>query len=185
MVGPSQDQIDDILFAARSGDVQAVEQFFKDHGVESFITVKNEFSQSTPLHMAAANGHLEVVQLILKYTNGAKDVVNAQNDYGNTALHWAALGDNLDVVKALCDANADPFIKNSAGHDAFYEAEVNAPELEDAEEGAESQQAEQQPQTAIDYLLQRYNVEPADDGADEVAALSVKDDESKASSSSN
>lgn len=52
-------------------------------------------------------------------------ILNMQNKAGNTALHWAALNGHLDCVKVLVDAGADPTIKNNAGHDAVYEAELN------------------------------------------------------------
>lgn len=52
-------------------------------------------------------------------------LINQQNSAGNTALHWAALNGHLDCVKVLLDAGADPTIKNKAGHDAVYEAEIN------------------------------------------------------------
>jgi hypothetical protein len=175
MTGLSQDQIDDVLFAARAGELEGLEQFFNDVDLESLKSVRDEYTGSTPLHMAAANGHTEVVEFILKHTGNDKKIVNAQNESGNTALHWAALNGHLDVVKVLCDAQGDPFIKNAAGHDVFYEAEINAPELDISDEGEQDQH--EHIDTVIDYLLERYNVEPEDDGSDEVAALSVKPDE--------
>ena len=50
--------------------------------------------------------------------------LNAQNAWGNTPLHWAALNGHLEAVKALVVAGAIMSIKNKAGHDAAYEAEM-------------------------------------------------------------
>lgn len=50
--------------------------------------------------------------------------LNAQNAWGNTPLHWAALNGHLEAVKALVVAGAAIGIKNKAGHDAAYEAEI-------------------------------------------------------------
>lgn len=55
----------------------------------------------------------------------ASGLINAANDAGNTALHWAALNGHLECVKLLVQAGADVTIINKAGHDAVYEAEIN------------------------------------------------------------
>lgn len=52
-------------------------------------------------------------------------ILNAQNQSGNTALHWAALNGHLESVKILLEYGADPTITNQKGHDAVYEAELN------------------------------------------------------------
>lgn len=51
--------------------------------------------------------------------------INLPNKSGNTPLHWAALNGHLDAVKILIGAGAIPAIRNTAGHDAVYEAERN------------------------------------------------------------
>lgn len=72
-------------------------------------------------------------------------LVNAKNESGNTPLHWAALNGQLEVVKLLCEAGAEPLMKNEAGHDSYYEAQAN--EQEDI----------------VDYLLEKYDIVPEDD----------------------
>ena len=52
-------------------------------------------------------------------------IINAQNEAGNTALHWAALNGHLEAVKVLLENGGDPTITNARGHDAVYEAELN------------------------------------------------------------
>ncbi|ANB12888.1 Yar1p [Sugiyamaella lignohabitans] len=141
------EQIDDLIFDTRAGELEVVQEFLNTHSGEQLLQVKDEYSLATPLHMASGNGHIEIVKLLLAKLSGDELVkfVKAENDSGNTALHWASLNGHLEVVKLLCDAGSDPFSKNKAGHDSFYEAEVNEQE------------------TVIDYLLERYSVEPEDD----------------------
>jgi ankyrin repeat protein len=68
-----------------------------------------------PIHIAAQNGHLQIVQwLITKKCN-----VDAQNSKGATALHMAVAYDMYFVVEALLAGKADPTIKNEAGNEAI------------------------------------------------------------------
>eukprot|EP00746_Dinoflagellata_sp_MGD_P008040 gnl/MRDRNA2_/MRDRNA2_116027_c0_seq1.p1 gnl/MRDRNA2_/MRDRNA2_116027_c0~~gnl/MRDRNA2_/MRDRNA2_116027_c0_seq1.p1 ORF type:complete len:246 (+),score=60.97 gnl/MRDRNA2_/MRDRNA2_116027_c0_seq1:96-833(+) len=68
-----------------------------------------------PIHIAAQNGHLEIVQwLITKNCN-----VDAQNSTGATALHMAVAYDSYFVVEALLAGNANPTIKNEAGNESI------------------------------------------------------------------
>ncbi|MFN9902285.1 MAG: ankyrin repeat domain-containing protein, partial [bacterium] len=58
----------------------------------------------TALHMASANGFLDIVKLLLQQQgqNGAAVInVNVQNESGNTALHYASLNGKKDVVQGL------------------------------------------------------------------------------------
>lgn len=40
-------------------------------------------------------------------------------------MHWACLNGHLKIVEKLCDAGADPFLNNSMGQDALFQAENN------------------------------------------------------------
>lgn len=53
-------------------------------------------------------------------------ILNIQNRSGNTALHWAALNGHLEAVKILVASGANPSVRNKAGFDAVYEAEINS-----------------------------------------------------------
>ena len=161
----TEDQIDDVMFDARGGELENIEKFFKaqDKPLEALKEVKDQYTESTPLHYAAANGHIDVVKYLLGLVgedSGAQTaLVSAQNDSGNTALHWAALNGNLDIVKLLCEAKADPFIKNQSGQDVLYAAENF-----DKEE-------------VIDYLLENYDYAPKED--DENIKIRYEDDETE------
>jgi len=51
----------------------------------------------TALHWAASSGDTEIVQLLLS----ARCNINATSTDGNTPLHSAALGNNVEIMQAL------------------------------------------------------------------------------------
>ena len=61
--------------------------------------------------VASQNGHLEIVELLLKK---CAEVNKAMNE-GNTSIHYASCHHHLDVVNALLDAKANFFLKNNKG----------------------------------------------------------------------
>ncbi|XP_064939200.1 uncharacterized protein LOC135650192 isoform X2 [Musa acuminata AAA Group] len=69
----------------------------------------------TALHMAAANGHLEIVEYLIQ--NGAdasmKQDLNALNSEKNSPLHWACLNGHIEVVKLLIQGGASVSLLNS------------------------------------------------------------------------
>lgn len=71
----------------------------------------------TPLHLAASEGNVELVNLLLK--SGA--LVDAQDDLqGNTALHKAAWKGFSQTVKILMKHKANVCIKNKGGFSALH-----------------------------------------------------------------
>ncbi|KAL3230820.1 Ankyrin repeat-containing protein YAR1 [Nakaseomyces bracarensis] len=139
-----------VIADARAGDLESLQEIFTTLIHPKMLkTCVDEDSGSTALHMAAANGHLEVVKYIWESVkenysaDETKEYVNKQNGTGNTALHWATLNGKLDVVEYLCDeCDADPFMKNEFGHDSIFEAENNGRE------------------EVENYFLKKYDVEP-------------------------
>ena len=57
----------------------------------------------TPLHLAAVNGHKEIVELLI--AKGAD--VNAKDKFGDTPLHDAAMRDQKEVAELLIANGAD------------------------------------------------------------------------------
>ena len=68
------------------------------------------------LHIAAQNGHFDLVKLLL--SRGAD--VNAMNNGGQTALHMAVSYDIDDVRDFLLSKGADDTIKNEEGFEARH-----------------------------------------------------------------
>jgi len=135
----SEDEIDDLLYFARTGDKSEFdtlkEELCKREKVDVVELVRNARdteSGNGVLHMAAANGHHAILLDVCKALSGSSpqnptmlSILNSQNAAGNTALHWAALNGHLEAVKVLLDEGSDPTITNHKGHDAVYEAELN------------------------------------------------------------
>lgn len=88
--------------------------------VRSMLTSKraanciDEGNGNYPIHIAAQNGHLDYVNLLIE--KGAD--VDAKNGKGNTALHMALSYDYYDCVQALIAAGANVNFLNDAGHPA-------------------------------------------------------------------
>lgn len=117
-----------LLLAASKGDVVKIYSLLK-YGVDVntrkdvtahfaealgnvFTYTENAYTPSyslTPLHFAALNGHVNVVELLIR--NGAD--VNAKDDSGLTPLHLASGGGYEEIVKLLSNSRADVNAKDS------------------------------------------------------------------------
>ena len=73
--------------------------------------VQESWSGATPLHMAARDGHQEVVQLLIE----AGSELNKATKFGATPILVAAQNGHKGVVQELIKANADVNIKNNEG----------------------------------------------------------------------
>lgn len=142
----AQEEYDIIIEDARYGDLETLQEIFSEIDANAvLLKIRESETLNTPLHMASANGHLEVVKYLLSLlpSDKAKELVSVENFEGNTTLHWASLNGHLPIVELLCDEyEADAFKKNKFGHDAIYEAENNGKEEVET------------------YFLKRFDVEP-------------------------
>lgn len=73
----------------------------------------------TPLHYAATNGHLEVIDLLLQH----HAYIDTTSPNGTTPLMMAAHYGTPQAVKLLLEAGADPDLKNDQGLSAVAFAE--------------------------------------------------------------
>ncbi|KAK6833321.1 hypothetical protein PG987_008015 [Apiospora arundinis] len=115
------DEIDDLIYLARSGEDAELTVLLKELAEREKVTIADvldaakDESGATCLHMAAANGHSKTVTHILSYLPTAPtpaapvqeessskeqptSYINVANKFGNTALHWACLGNHLDTI---------------------------------------------------------------------------------------
>ncbi|CAH6718917.1 ankyrin repeat-containing protein Yar1p [[Candida] jaroonii] len=131
MITLTQEEMDAINYDAREGDVENLKEIFTEISPKLLLEIKDDNTLSTPIHMAAGNGHVETLEYLLSILDKkeAEELVNRKNESGNTALHWAAFNGHLPVIELLVEKfNADIFLKNENGHDAMFEAENNGKE---------------------------------------------------------
>ena len=102
-----------MVYSARCGEVADVQEMIEVTGPPVDLNYRDStMCMNTALHMASANGHTEIVKLLLKQTGILSDLAN---DTGNTALHYAALNGKIDVVELLIAHKASANIKNEFG----------------------------------------------------------------------
>ncbi|KAK8017316.1 Ankyrin repeat-containing domain protein [Apiospora rasikravindrae] len=133
------DEIDDLIYLSRAGEDAELTVLLKELADREKVTIADvldaakDESGATCLHMAAANGHSKTVTHILSYLPTAStpapaqpsseesassspqqpaSYINVANQFGNTALHWACLGNHLDTVKLLLSRGASPALAN-------------------------------------------------------------------------
>ena len=81
------------------------------YGVDPDINLVNRYGD-TALIIASFYGFHDIIKLLLD----RPDIkLNIQNNEGYTALHYAVSMENIDIIKSLIKAGANPDIKNNDG----------------------------------------------------------------------
>ena len=101
--------------AAENGNIEAVKQHLAA-GTDVNIKEDNEIGL-TPLHYATAEGHKEIVELLITKTN-----VNIKNNFDFTPLHMAASQGHKEIAELLIDKSANVNAKSSFGSTPLHGA---------------------------------------------------------------
>jgi hypothetical protein len=107
----------ELLFAAKKGDLAKARKALAD-GADVNIAGKDGLR---PLHIAAINGHMEIMVLLLDH--GAK--VDARDEGGMTPLHAAAFEGRREVAALLLKRGADPNPVDAQGYTPLQYARAN------------------------------------------------------------
>ena len=99
------------LECARFGELTELKEAMKD-APKDFNVNLEDFGGNTALHLASANGFIEVVKYLV---NELHCDVNAKNKSLSTPLSWAAFNGQKKVVEFLLEKGADFDIKNKNG----------------------------------------------------------------------
>ena len=105
------------LESCRYGEVDIIRILLRRF--PSIVDHTNPDTGNTGLHMAAANGHVHVAQVLLNFGHGFK-----KNLSGNTPLHFAALNSQADMVQLLTTQKfheIDVLEQNAFGRSALTE----------------------------------------------------------------
>ena len=101
---------------ARNGLTTSVKRLLSIRNIN--VNVKDDWRGSTPLHLAAYNGHIEIARLLLQ--NGAE--VNAKSNYGRTPLHCSAYRGHVDILHLLVENGADLEEQDNDGYRPLHRA---------------------------------------------------------------
>lgn len=150
----------DIFEASVLGKVDRIQEILKSNPARVSEHAPDGF---TPVALAAFFGQLNAVKALI--AAGANVNAAAKNPLKVQALHAAVAGRNLEIVKAVLDAGADPNAQQQAGFRPMHEAGTNAnrklAELLLAH-GADPSLPNDEGKSAIDFARDKGHAEFAD-----------------------
>jgi len=97
--GPSM--VNALISAAASGDLKTLQELLT---LPSVDVNEGDYDKRTALHLAAGEGHVEIIKLLIKYNAD----VNVEDRFGNRPLDDAQRGKKSDVIELLRRHNALP-----------------------------------------------------------------------------
>ena len=103
---------------SRGKSIENILMYLRKHNEEQVLRSVDQKSKRSPLHIAAKNGYMHLIDLFL---NKRADV-EARDKLLKTPLHYACENGHALVVKKLMENGADPFEKDNCGRTALHYA---------------------------------------------------------------
>lgn len=104
----------ELHLAVKKGDLERVKEILSGFDdPQSLVSEENDMGE-TPLYVAAEQGHLEVLQELLK--SARQDTVVKKNQSGLDAFHTAAKQGHLGIVKELLKYQPDLYKTNDLAY---------------------------------------------------------------------
>ena len=120
---PSRPNGTPLHYAAFYGLLSIVKYLIDEHLQD--VRLRGFDDESTPLHVASSQGHVEVARTLLRHGADA----TAQDKYGWTPLHKASEGGHAEVVLLLLEYGPDATAQDNLGLMPFAEDLTVAPVL--------------------------------------------------------
>lgn len=98
---------------AQAGDLSGLNRKLQEF--PNLVNERNPVMSQTPLHVAAASNHADLVKFLLEWRGSERVEIEATNMYGETALHLASKNGCAEVVKLLLLHKANVEAKASNG----------------------------------------------------------------------
>lgn len=104
-----------LFYAARKGEFEIVTTLLKFGANQKRY---GAYNQTTCLHVAAENGHVEVVRALLENAGTDMEIIDAETDYGSTPLLNAFKRGNPhpEIIRLLLAAGAEINIEDEGFH---------------------------------------------------------------------
>ncbi|WP_433960920.1 ankyrin repeat domain-containing protein [Brachyspira pilosicoli] len=110
--GITQDERN-FLHACRYGQMYVIEELIDKVN----INVQDEEDGFTPLMNAVTEGEIEVVKILLEHN---ADVIKIKDNKGRNAFFWAAVLDELEILKLFEKYNPDFNVSDNYGSNVFF-----------------------------------------------------------------
>lgn len=113
------EDVDQLFDASKLGRTDEVRSILSSGMVDVDTGGQSAYLVRAPLHLAAMNGHADVVKVLLGF--GADPNINDFWGRGTPLVYAAAVG-HKTVVQVLLDSGANPNLANNDGYTPLYEA---------------------------------------------------------------